>query len=214
MGTWASLILNEGWPRSSVIHNTFITVAVIVRLKLPYSRFHVGMNRSQRIYGGIGATLVNCCYNSTQSHSPHLSKSYNHDKVKDWPRQKFTLGQAAKAQRGAEVLLYSFFNLGARWGVWSTPRPGRFDAGKDLVPIAKEADLDGCGKSRSPPGFDPRAVQPAASRYTDCAIPAHDQHKCCYDVFTATLVPMPPSFVKSNIRVSVLECLSLCQESR
>ena len=24
-----------------------------------------------------------------------------------------------------------------------------------------------------PPGFDPRTVQPVASRYTDCAIPAH-----------------------------------------
>ena len=28
-------------------------------------------------------------------------------------------------------------------------------------------------KSSSPPGFDTRAVHPAASRYTDCAIPAH-----------------------------------------
>ena len=27
--------------------------------------------------------------------------------------------------------------------------------------------LDGCGKSRPPPGFDPRTVQPLASRYTD-----------------------------------------------
>jgi hypothetical protein len=30
--------------------------------------------------------------------------------------------------------------------------------------------LDGCGKSRPPPGFDPRTVHPVASRYTDCAI--------------------------------------------
>jgi hypothetical protein len=38
---------------------------------------------------------------------------------------KFTLEQAMKAQRGLEVWLYSFFNLGARWGwvVNSTPRP-------------------------------------------------------------------------------------------
>ena len=33
--------------------------------------------------------------------------------------------------------------------------------------------LDGCVKSRPPPGFDPRAVQPVASRYTDYGIPAH-----------------------------------------
>ena len=29
--------------------------------------------------------------------------------------------------------------------------------------------LDGCGKSRPPLGFDPRTVQPVASRYTDYA---------------------------------------------
>jgi hypothetical protein len=28
-------------------------------------------------------------------------------------------------------------------------------------------------KVSSPPEFDPRTVQPAASRYTDCAVPAH-----------------------------------------
>jgi len=32
--------------------------------------------------------------------------------------------------------------------------------------------LDMCGKSRPPPGFDTRTVQPVASRYTDCAIMA------------------------------------------
>jgi len=39
---------------------------------------------------------------------------------------------------------------------------------------APRAGLDGCGKSRPPPGFDPRTVQPIASRYTDCAIPTHN----------------------------------------
>ena len=34
------------------------------------------------------------------------------------------------------------------------------------------AGLDKCGKSRPPPGFDPRTVQPVANRYTDYAIPA------------------------------------------
>ena len=40
---------------------------------------------------------------------------------------------------GVEVYLYSFFNLGARWGGLSTPRPGRFTPGKDPVPIVQEA---------------------------------------------------------------------------
>ena len=33
--------------------------------------------------------------------------------------------------------------------------------------VGPRAGLDGCGKSRSPPEFDPRTVQPVASRYTD-----------------------------------------------
>jgi hypothetical protein len=33
--------------------------------------------------------------------------------------------------------------------------------------------LDGCGKSRLPPGFDPRTTQLVANRYTDCAIANH-----------------------------------------
>jgi hypothetical protein len=58
--------------------------------------------------------------------------------------------------------------------------PAALPPGQDPVHIVKEAGyvdpgagLDGCGKSRPPPGFDPRAVQPVASRYTDYAIPAH-----------------------------------------
>jgi len=39
---------------------------------------------------------------------------------------KFTPEQATKALRGVEVQIYSFFNLGARWGECSTARPGRF----------------------------------------------------------------------------------------
>jgi len=31
------------------------------------------------------------------------------------------------------------------------------------------AGLDRCGKSRPPPGFEPRTFQPVASRYTDYA---------------------------------------------
>ena len=33
--------------------------------------------------------------------------------------------------------------------------------------VGPRAGLDGCGKFRPPPGFDPRTVQPVASRYTD-----------------------------------------------
>ena len=33
--------------------------------------------------------------------------------------------------------------------------------------VGTKAGLDGCGISRLLPGFDPRTVQPVASRYTD-----------------------------------------------
>jgi hypothetical protein len=33
--------------------------------------------------------------------------------------------------------------------------------------VGPRAGLEGCGKFRPPPGFDPRTVQPVASRYTD-----------------------------------------------
>ena len=46
-------------------------------------------------------------------------------------------------------------------------RPGTHCIGGWVDP---RAGLDGCGKSRPPPGFDPRTVQPVASRYTDWAI--------------------------------------------
>ena len=62
------------------------------------------------------------------------------------------------------------------WVVNATPRslyprtrPGTHCTG-DWMGL--RAGLDRCGKSRPPPGFDPRTVQPVASRYADYAIPA------------------------------------------
>ena len=43
-------------------------------------------------------------------------------------------------------------------------RPGTHCIGGWVGP---KVGLDGCGKSRPPPGFDPRTVKPVASRYTD-----------------------------------------------
>jgi len=39
--------------------------------------------------------------------------------------------------------------------------------------VGLRTGLDGCGKFRPQPGFDPRTDQPVVmNRYTDCAIPA------------------------------------------
>ena len=73
------------------------------------------------------------------------------------------------------VQLYSFFKLGAKWGGWSTPRPGRFTPGKEARYLLYRR-LGGrrgwSGRARKvqpPPGQDP---QPVASRFTDYDIPA------------------------------------------
>ena len=62
-------------------------------------------------------------------------------------------------------------------GGWSTPRPGRFNAGKDPVPIVRllgrpKGRSEGMWKISPPPGFDLRTAQPVESRFTDCSIPA------------------------------------------
>ena len=64
-------------------------------------------------------------------------------------------------------------------GRWSTPRPGRFTPGKETRYALYRRLGRPQGRSErvlkisTPPGFDPRTVQLVASRYTDCAIPAH-----------------------------------------
>ena len=59
-----------------------------------------------------------------------------------------------RGQRHASAALYPRERHGTHCtGGWMGPRPG----------------LDRRGKSRPPPGFDPRTVQPAASHYTDWA---------------------------------------------
>jgi hypothetical protein len=86
---------------------------------------------------------------------------------------KFTPEQATKAQRGVEVSLYSFFNIGTKWGwvvndkpqpLYPRERPGTHCIGGWVGPMT---GLDGSGKSRPPPGFDPQTIQPLASRSTD-----------------------------------------------
>jgi hypothetical protein len=44
--------------------------------------------------------------------------------------------------------------------------------------VGPRTGLDACGKTRPPPGFGSPTVQPVASRYTDCAVPA-DCHTFC-----------------------------------
>ena len=85
-----------------------------------------------------------------------------------------TLEQATKAQRGEQMFSSTLPSTSALdEGGWSTPRSGRFTPverpGTHCIGgwVGLRAGLDGCGKSRPLLGFDPRTVQPVASRYTD-----------------------------------------------
>jgi len=62
---------------------------------------------------------------------------------------------------------------------WSTLRPCHFIPRKDPVPIVYEAEwapmpVWNDAENLTPPGFDPRTVQPVASGYADWAILAHE----------------------------------------
>ena len=67
--------------------------------------------------------------------------------------------------------LPSTLTLDGGWVVNATPRPlyPQERPGAHCIGgwVGPRAGLDGCGKSRPPPEFDPRTVQPVASRYTD-----------------------------------------------
>jgi hypothetical protein len=58
------------------------------------------------------------------------------------------------------------------WPLYSRERPGTHCIRGRAGP---RTGLDGCGKSRIPPGFDSRTIKPLASRFTDCAISAYQR---------------------------------------
>ena len=127
------------------------------------------------------------CYNSSSkrssSHQCSVWKCVFRaiaKKVKCTLVQALRLCTGRTAHRGSRGITLLFLDHGTRrgWGVSATPRP-LFTPGKDPVPIVQEvgwvsgAVWTGAENLAPPPGFDPRTVQPIASRYTDWAIPAH-----------------------------------------
>jgi hypothetical protein len=86
---------------------------------------------------------------------------------------KLCTGRTAhRVSRGIALL---FLDHGTRsgWGVSVTPRP-LFNSGKNPIPLCTRlgGPQDRSGQMRRispPPEFDPRMVQPLASRYTDWA---------------------------------------------
>ena len=96
-------------------------------------------------------------------------------KVKCTLVQALRLCTGCTAHRRSRGIALLFYDHGTRrgWGVSVTPRP-LFTPGRDPVPIAQEAGrapgpVWTGAENLAPPGFDPRTVQPVASRYTDYA---------------------------------------------
>jgi hypothetical protein len=56
--------------------------------------------------------------------------------------------------------------------------------------VGPRVGLDGCGKFRPPPGFDPRTLQPVASRYTDYATPAHTNYVKTFIITALLFLPV------------------------
>jgi len=85
--------------------------------------------------------------------------------------------KAQKGSRGIAVLFSLTSALDG--GGWSMPRSGRFTSGKETsypsyIRLGEPQRLSGqVWKILPPLGFDPRTVEPVASRYTDYVIPAH-----------------------------------------
>ena len=79
--------------------------------------------------------------------------------------KKFTLEQDMKDKGGIEVELYSFLNLCTRWEwvVNATPLP-HYLWERDPVPMVRKAGSGRVRKISRRLAFDPRIVQPVASR--------------------------------------------------
>ena len=91
---------------------------------------------------------------------------------------KFTLEQAMKTQRGSRYSSTVSLTLTLDGGGGQCHAPATLLLGRTRYPLYRR--LGGpqgrSGQVRKillPPGFDPQTVQPIASCYSDCSIPAH-----------------------------------------
>ena len=125
------------------------------------------------LQGGSNMTGTNCnlfTHNQSQSYFNHL--------VKGWRLKKNSLRKRPwRTREEVEICLCSFFNLGARW-VWvinvtlQQLYPGKETRYSFYRRLVGHQDLAGrVQKTSSPLEFDPRTVEPVASRYATLTQP-------------------------------------------
>jgi hypothetical protein len=89
-------------------------LVVIERINQKQPSFEINEAPCQNIPFLWDMTLLEWAIGSRRFGTSYSLETLVSGKVK----VKFTLEQTTKAQRGLEVWLYSFFDLGARWGGW------------------------------------------------------------------------------------------------
>ena len=106
---------------------------------------------------------------------PRRSPDNKRWKVKCTPVQALRLCTGRTAHRGSRGIALPFYDHGTRRGEGSASRPGRsLPPGKTRYPLymrlgGPQSRSGQVWKISTPPGFDPRTVQPVANRYTDWA---------------------------------------------
>jgi hypothetical protein len=127
--------------------------------------------------------------------------------------------QAVRPIGGLEVWLYPFMTSALEGDEGSASRPGRsLPPGKTRYPVYRrlggpQGRSGQVRKISRPPGFDPRTVQPVASRYTDYATRSikrtdrHEENKSLFAILRKRLKTddgrtcIPPTFsIKWNVR--------------
>jgi hypothetical protein len=76
------------------------------------------------------------------------------------------------------LIINLFIHLCRYLFTYLTPHPGRFTFVLPYIPciecwVVPRVGMDGCGKPRPSPAFNPLTVQLVAGRYTDSFVPAH-----------------------------------------
>ena len=105
------------------------------------------------------------------------------------PAQTLSLCTGRTARKGSRGIALLFLDHGTRKGEGSASRPGlSLPPGKTRYPLYRRL---GGSQGRSgqvrkispPPGFDPRTVQPVASRYATLRYPAHTSNNVVVFIF-------------------------------
>ena len=135
-----------------------------------------------------------------------ISKKY----VKCTLVQALRLCTGRTAHKGSRGIALLFLNHGTRrgWGVSVTPRR-LFPPVKTRYPLYRslsgpQGRSEQVRKISPPPGFDPRTVEPVASRYTVCAIRPNSSYICtivntkCSETRTSKFWPL--TAFKGNVQ--------------